>query len=80
MKAIVQDKNGSSKRVAVQPLNQPLERADREATVESAIRTGAGRAEPTPVGWEIVTAFRIGHPTRTPGITPRRAVSDVIRA
>jgi nitroreductase len=64
--------------LAMQPLNQVLERVDREAsaglepTFESAV------AELTPPDGQVVTAFRIGHPTTTPHLSPRRPAEEVL--
>jgi hypothetical protein len=64
--------------LAVQPLNQVFERADREASAglvpsfsQAVDRLGVG-------GWHAVTAFRIGYAESAAGLSPRRAAVDVI--
>jgi hypothetical protein len=64
--------------LAIQPLNQVLERADRERSCSCGIAATDGLAELTPAGRTTVMAFRIGHPTRQPGLSPRRPVTDVL--
>jgi hypothetical protein len=65
--------------LAVQPLNQVLERADRERTCDCGTSAIDGLTDLTPGGRTTVMAFRIGHPTRRPGLSPRRPVADVTR-
>jgi hypothetical protein len=65
--------------LAMQPLNQPIERAEREESADlpplfgNALNQliGDRRAQP-------LMAFRIGYPTRDPGMSPRRSVQDVV--
>jgi hypothetical protein len=64
--------------LAVQPLNQVLERADRERTCGCGTAATDGLASLTPAGRAAVMAFRMGHPTRQPGLSPRRPLSAVI--
>jgi hypothetical protein len=65
--------------LAMQPLNQLLERADREAVTTIGTTFTSVVADLAPSGWEMVTAFRIGHPTSSGALSPRRAVEDVVR-
>jgi hypothetical protein len=70
-----------TKGLAMQPLNQIVERAERERSI-----TGAGpisRALTGMVGdpaWQPVMPFRIGYPTVAPPASPRRDVRDVLTA
>jgi hypothetical protein len=65
--------------LAMQPLNQPIERAEREESADlpplfgNALNQliGDRRAQP-------LMAFRIGYPTRDPGMSPRRSVQEVV--
>lgn len=66
--------------LAVQPLNQTVERAERErATTGADGRIGAGLTglvdDPT---WQPVMPFRIGYPTVAATASPRRDVRDVV--
>jgi hypothetical protein len=65
--------------LGLQPLSQVLERADRERTCDCGTAAIDGLAELTPAGRATVMAFRIGYPTRQPGLSPRRPVADVTR-
>jgi hypothetical protein len=66
--------------LAVQPLNQIFERADREASAGLApLFTGTADGL-SPDGWQGVTAFRIGYPESAASLSPRRPAEDVIRA
>ena len=65
--------------LALQPLNQPTERADREQ------RLGIARTFGTALGelvgdraWETLMTFRIGYPTREAALSPRRAAEAVL--
>jgi hypothetical protein len=65
--------------LAMQPLNQAVERADREQT------TGLGRVFSDGVaaiipqaGWHAVMPFRIGYPTVDALENPRRPAEDVV--
>ena len=65
--------------LAVQPLNQIPERADREASL--GIEPVFGAALRDLVGdpaWEALMPFRIGYPVRAALPSPRRAVEDVL--
>jgi hypothetical protein len=65
--------------LALQPLNQIFERADREAS--AGLEPVFARAVDglSPDGWHGVTAFRIGYPESSAASSPRRAAEDVIR-
>jgi hypothetical protein len=71
--------SATNKGLAFQPLNQVFERADREASgdLEPVFTRAVDGVSPD--AWHAVTAFRIGYPTLVPGLSPRRAVRDVIR-
>jgi hypothetical protein len=64
--------------LALQPLNQVFERVDREIAAGLEPTFGPAMAELTPAGQQIVTAFRIGHPTTTSYLSPRRRAEDVV--
>jgi len=65
----------------MQPLNQTVERRDREIEAGIAAEIGPALeellAEP---GWAAVMPFRIGYPKETPLKSPRRPAEDVVRA
>jgi hypothetical protein len=65
--------------LAMQPLNQTVERAERERVTGSAPVIGRGLDElvgdPT---WQPVMPFRIGYPTATAPASPRRPVRYVL--
>lgn len=65
--------------LALQPLNQVFERVDREtsAGLEPTFQTAL--AELTAADEQIVTAFRIGYPTTTLHLSPRRPAEEVLR-
>jgi len=66
--------------LAIQPLNQLIERADRELSAGLAPYFSDALAGITPQGWAAVMAFRIGYPTSVPNRSPRRLAEQVIRA
>jgi hypothetical protein len=69
----------TTKGLALQPLNQIFERADREASTGMApVFTGAAD-QMSPDGWPGVTAFRIGYPVSPASLSPRRSAEDVVR-
>jgi len=70
--------HATTRGLAMQPLNQAFERADRETTTKGPAEFGARLAEITPVAWDAVTAFRIGYPTEAAGISPRRPLNAVL--
>ena len=64
--------------LAVQPLNQMLERADRErATGQPPVFGSAVAALLPDSGWAPVMPFRIGYPTIRPLPSPRRTADEV---
>ena len=65
--------------LAMQPLNQMLERAAREEVL--GIEPKFGKALPKFIGdrnWQALMMFRLGYPTSKALSSPRRAVEDVI--
>jgi nitroreductase len=66
--------------LALQPLNQVLERVDREIEAELEPTFGSSITELVPAERDVVMAFRVGHPTTTPYLSPRRPAADVINA
>jgi hypothetical protein len=71
--------HATTRGLALQPLNQAFERADREATNGAGGEFGGRLRELTPAGWDAVTAYRIGYPTAAAGRSPRRPLSEVVR-
>ncbi|MEA2549906.1 MAG: hypothetical protein QOE42_2504 [Chloroflexota bacterium] len=69
----------TAKGLALQPLNQIFERADREASAGLGPVFKAAVDGLSPDGWHGVTAFRIGYSESAAGLSPRRAAEDVIR-
>jgi hypothetical protein len=67
--------------LAMQPMNQMAERADRETTQGIAPRFG--NALKSLIGaspWEPLMPFRLGYPTHEALRSPRRAINDVLQA
>lgn len=65
--------------LAVQPLNQLPERADREASLgREPVYTAALRELVGDPAWQALMPFRIGYPERAARPSPRRPVEDVI--
>jgi hypothetical protein len=65
--------------LAMQPLNQMCERADRER--QQGIDAVFGRALRDLTGsddWQGIMPFRIGYPTRTAQPSPRRSIQEVL--
>jgi hypothetical protein len=65
--------------LALQPLNQPTERADREESL--GVAPIFGRALDDLVGdpgWQALMTFRVGYPTRPAALSPRRAAEAVL--
>ena len=65
--------------IAMQPLNQMCERADRER--QQGIDSVFGRALRDLTGsddWQGIMPFRIGYPTRTASASPRRSLQEVL--
>lgn len=67
--------------LAMQPLNQTVERRDRElaADLPPEIGRALDALMPEP-GWQAVMPFRIGHPAQTPRKSPRRPAEEVVLA
>ena len=66
--------------LAMQPMNQMAERADRETT--QGISPRFGDALKTLIGvssWEALMPFRLGYPIHEALRSPRRAVNDILR-
>jgi hypothetical protein len=68
----------TTKDLALQPLNQVFERADREATAGQTQVFSRAVDDLSSGGWHAVTAFRIGYPESAAALSPRRALADVI--
>jgi hypothetical protein len=65
----------------MQPLNQLLERAERESTANPPPTfTNALGELMSPTGGQAVMPFRIGYPTEAVPPSPRRPAEDVIRS
>jgi nitroreductase len=64
--------------LAIQPLNQVLERMDREIAEGLQPDLITSMAELAPADRDVVIAFRIGHPTAIPNSSSRRPVEDVL--
>jgi hypothetical protein len=60
-------------------MNQISERADRELQLDAPGPFGAALADLSPSGTRVLCSFRLGHPTRHPGPSPRRAAEQVVR-
>jgi hypothetical protein len=69
----------TSKGLALQPLNQVFERADREADAGLAPVFSRAVGSLSPDGWHGITAFRIGYPQSAAALSPRRVAEDTIR-
>lgn len=66
--------------LAAQPLNQPVERIDRDAMLGRADSFGPTIAKFAGAsGWEPTFMFRLGVAERAAGPSPRRALKDVLR-
>ena len=69
----------TTERLAMQPLNQTVERAEREQAMGFApIMTNGLTTLLRSAGWHAVMPFRIGYPTSDGLKSPRRPVGDVI--
>lgn len=65
--------------LAMQPLNQIAERADREQAQGHALRFGKALQELVgDAGWHAVFLFRLGYPTREAPASPRRPFPEVV--
>jgi hypothetical protein len=72
---------GQIKGIAMQPLNQLPERADRERSLGIESRFGKTLAQLVgDSGWQALMPFRLGYPTVTPVASPRRWAEEVIVA
>jgi len=68
-----------TKGIAMQPLNQLPERADRERTLGIEPRFGNAIMELTgDPAWRVVMPFRLGYPTVAALASPRRSVEQVV--
>jgi hypothetical protein len=68
-----------SRGLAAQPLNQPIERMDRERQLGEAPQTATALAAMMPDrSWVPTFVFRAGYARRAAALSPRRAVEDVI--
>jgi hypothetical protein len=64
--------------LALQHMNQPTERADREIELGLAPRFGVALRDLLPIGWQPLSSFRTGYSTQSPHKSPRRALEAVI--
>ena len=70
--------HGVTRGVAMQPLNQLPERADRERSLKSKSRFGNALKDLTAdAGWQALMPFRLGYPTLVPLPSPRRGIQEV---
>jgi hypothetical protein len=65
--------------LALHHMNQVTERIDREAALGLQPHFADGLGELLPSGWQPLSTFRIGFPTRRPRRSPRRPVDAVIK-
>jgi len=65
--------------LALHHMNQVSERADRESQLHLPGPFGPALADLSPDGASVLCSFRLGHPTQTPGPSPRRSVEQVVR-
>jgi nitroreductase len=65
--------------IAMQPLNQIVERAEREQTagLKPEFTQAIAALLPDP-GWQMVMPFRIGYPTQGAFLSPRRPAEEVV--
>ena len=63
----------------MQPLNQIVERAEREQTagLEPEFTRAIAALLPD-TGWQMVMPFRIGYPTQEAFLSPRRRAEEVV--
>lgn len=64
--------------VALQPLNQPIERIDRERQTGGSAEYARRIAELTGPGWQATFSFRAGYCDRQGVASPRRRLTDVL--
>lgn len=70
---------GAANDLAMQPLNQPAERADREVQLGVESRFGNALAELLgDPNWHALMPFRLGYPTEEARLSPRRSVEAVL--
>ena len=70
---------GTANGLAMQPLNQPAERADREVQLGVEPRFGPALAELLgDSAWHALMPFRLGYPTEEARLSPRRSVEAVL--
>jgi hypothetical protein len=65
--------------LALQHMNQDTERADRETQLRTAPKFGPSLNTLLEEHRRALVSFRIGYPTLTPRLSPRRALVDVLR-
>jgi hypothetical protein len=64
--------------IAMQPLNQPIERIDRERQLGQGVEADRALAQLMPdAAWQTTFAFRAGYPTRRARPSPRRPLEQV---
>ena len=67
--------------LAAQPLNQPVERTDRDAALGRPDPFGRALAQFAPEpGWQATFVFRLGYAERPAGPSPRRPLEEVLWA
>jgi len=67
--------------MAMQPINQTVERRDRELSAGLSPDIGTALDAPMPEpGWQAMMPFRIGYPGETPLKSPRRPAAEVVVA
>ena len=71
---------GNNPGLAMQPLNQTVERADREKTAGLTPDFSPALAAIQPSGWQIVFPFRLGYPTQAALDSPRIPAEQVVQA
>jgi hypothetical protein len=65
--------------LAMQPINQPVELVDRERQLGRAPEAAGRLATLTESSaWRPTFAFRMGYPVREAALSPRRALEDVV--
>lgn len=64
--------------LALHHMNQVTERVDREVQLGTRAHFGDALREFVPSGWQALSAFRLGHPTRAARPSPRRPVTAVV--
>ena len=68
----------TTRNLALQPLNQVFERTDAEIVEGNHPSFTDAVAALAPSDRQAITAFRIGHPTGTPNLSPRRPAEEVL--